>query len=99
MRIFANVATVGKYKLKVINSLVHGGAYVAVHIKKRRVAWLSFSHQTVEAYEGTRREDLDDINNVVAWFAVTANYNRAARLWNDFQNGVTVPLLPENDGE
>jgi len=97
--VHANVATVGPYKLKVINSLVHGGAYVAVHLGNKRVAWVSFKTKAVQPYQKTTREDLKEIALVHDWFEDNEHYNLAARLWNDFKNGVTVSLLKgEHDG-
>lgn len=95
MRIMANVAIIGKYKVKVINSLVHGGPYAAIHIEARRVAWFSFKEETINFYSTTTKNDKDEINLVDAWFKVKENYNLAARLWNDFKNGVPVTLKGE----
>jgi hypothetical protein len=95
MKISANVAKVGKYSLKVINSLIHGGPYVAVNIGKKRVAWVSFKTKKHETYDGVDRKDLESINEVDVWFQDTSNYNLAATKWNDFKNGVTVSLIGE----
>ena len=40
--IIASIAKVGVYNIKAINSLVHGGPYLAIYQGGRRVAWLSF---------------------------------------------------------
>jgi hypothetical protein len=95
LKIFSNVAKVGKYSLKVLNSLVHGGPYVAIHVGKERVAWFSFKTKECEAYEGVDKKHLDSLDDVVVWFRNKNNYNIAATKWNDFKNGVNVPLFGE----
>ena len=91
--IIANIAKVGVYNIKAINSLVHGGPYLAVYLGGRRVAWLSFNTKKCKVYDGIGR--LNGLDVVEDWLAVISNYNKAASVWNSFQNGVSVKLLEE----
>jgi hypothetical protein len=95
MKVSANVAKVGKYSLKVINSLIHGGPYIAVNVGKKRVAWVSFRTKKHETYDGVSRGDLDAITDVEIWLQDSSNYNLAATKWNNFRNGVNVSLIEE----
>lgn len=91
MEILANVAKVGVYKIKAINSLVHGGPYLAVHLGTKRVAWLSFATRKCTPYapyEGM----VSSLKEVEDWFSSDENFNNAASVWNNFQNGVTVKM-------
>jgi len=45
--IIASIAKVGVYNIKAINSLVHGGPYLAIYQGGRRVAWLSLILRSV----------------------------------------------------
>ena len=90
--VIASIATVGRYSLKVFNSLVHGGPYIAIHIGARRVAWLSFRTGTHESYSGVSTSDLRGIREVEEWFADPENFNMAATAWNNFGNNVNVAL-------
>jgi len=44
-------------------------------------------------YDGIGR--LTGLGVVEDWLAVISNYNKAASVWNSFQNGVSVKLLEE----
>ena len=96
MRSVANVAKIGKYSLKVINSLVHGGPYVAVHVGKKRVAWVSFKTRKHKSYDNADKKDLENIEDIDVWFESNSNYNLAATKWNSFKNGVNVSLFGED---
>jgi len=93
MRIVANVAKVDKYSLRVINSLIHGGPYVAIHVGKQRVAWVSFKTRKHTVYDTSTKQDMDRIHLVDEWFGITENYNLAAAKWNSLDNGVKVSLV------
>ena len=88
----ANVAKIGKFSLKVLNSLIHTGPYIAVHIGKKRIAWLSFKDGKHRIYDDTTKTDLEGIELVEKWLSDVDNFNLAANTWNDFNNGVKVPL-------
>lgn len=93
MRTIASFVTVGPYGLKVINSLVHGGPYVAVYLGKKRVAWVSFKTKKATGYSTTGDKELSEIHLVNEWFEIIDNYNLAGGLWNSFANGAYVTLL------
>ena len=88
--VMANVAKIGRFSLKVHNSLVHGGPYLAVQVGKKRVAWISFKTCLHTTYAGVTARDLEGIEEVERWLADDSNFNRAAAVWNGLGNGVTV---------
>ena len=89
--VMANVAKIGKFSLKVLNSLVHTGPYLAVQIGAKRVAWVSFKTCKHTSYTGTESE-CRGIEEVERWLENDDNFNKAAAKWNNFLNGVNVPL-------
>jgi len=89
--IIANIAKVGSFKIKAINSLVHNGPYLAVYLGVVRVAWMSFRTKKCTLYDGVGK--IKGLDEVEAWLADIDNYNEAAAVWNSFQNGVSVALL------
>ena len=93
LTIYANIARIGKYSLKVLNSLCHGGPYIAVHIGEKRVAWISFKTKKHTSYDSVASGDLKGIGEVEQWLNDRNNFNLAASKWNDFKNGVYVTLL------
>lgn len=95
MLIFAENISVGQFKLKVLNSLCHGGPYIAVQRDGVRVAWISFTTKKYKSYEGVSKKQLKGIDEVEEKIKDPNVFNKLARQWNNFYNGVSVNLMEE----
>lgn len=80
------------FSIKAINSLVHGGPYLAIHRGATRVAWYNFKSDKITKYNKVTDQEMSGIEEVVEWLADAVNYNKAAMVWNSFSNGVSVKL-------